>query len=622
MCGISGFIDFNKKIKPEQLNNACNSLQHRGPDDSGVAFFETSEAFVGLGHRRLSILDLSPLGHQPMYSDDKTVVVILNGEIYNFKEIRVELEEKGHRFISNSDTEVIIKAYQQFGISCLNRFIGMFSIAIYDFNFEKIYLIRDRAGVKPLYYYFANGCLLFASELKAFHSFVNFKKDIDEVALSLYFKYGYIKAPYSIFKNTHKLLPGHFAELNLKTQSLQLTLYWNVLDYYDKPAISIDEKEALDQLETLCESAFQYRMVSDVPVGVFLSGGYDSSLLTAILQKNNTSKINTFTIGFKDEAYNEANHAKKVAQYLGTSHNEYYCTTQEAQEIIPSLPFFYDEPFGDSSAIPTILVSRFARQQVTVALSADGGDEIFAGYARYDQLASITKVQKKVPYVVRKVGAKLLLSLPGISMRQRKIAVLLTQKNLLTTGDLLSEHFLTADMQRLMQEQSLHNVPLNAIDSIPDYGFINTLLAADYKTYMPDDILTKVDRATMSVGLEGREPLLDHRIIEWAAQLPPELKYNKGKKKYLLKQLTHKYLPVEIMKRPKMGFGIPFGDWLKGNLKPLLLETVNKESLSNQNVLNKEYVLKLMDDYFAGKEKDDWQIWLIFIFMLWWKEWM
>ena len=491
MCGICGFIDFNKKVTREQLKASSDSILYRGPDDGGIAFFETTEAFIGLGHRRLAILDLSPLGHQPMFSDDGSVIIILNGEIYNFKEIRNELESKGHHFKSNSDTEVIIEAYLQFGIDCLRRFIGMFAIVIYDANLQKVFLIRDRPGVKPLYYYFADGCLLFASELKAFHQFPNFKKEIDLDAVSLYFKYGYIKAPYSIFKNAHKLLPGYFATLNLTDQSLQLTQYWNLLDYYDKPAIKINEQEALDHLETLCTSAFQYRMVSDVPVGVFLSGGYDSSLLAAILQKNNTTKINTFTIGFKDEAFNEANHAKNVAEYLGTNHNEYYCTTKEAQLIIPSLPFFYDEPFGDSSAIPTMLVSRFAREQVTVALSADGGDEIFAGYGRYDQLASINKVQKRLPQIVRRGGAKLLLSLPGISMRQRKIAALLTQKELLTTSDLLSEHFLTTDLQQLIQAYSAHDIPLNDVNSIPDYGFINTLLAADYKTYMPDDILTK-----------------------------------------------------------------------------------------------------------------------------------
>ena len=621
MCGICGFIDFNKELTRSQLVNACDSIAHRGPDDKDTAFFETTEALIGLGHRRLAILDLSPLGHQPMYSDDKSVVVIFNGEIYNFKEIRETLEKKGHFFLSNSDTEVIIKAYQQFGTACIDLFIGMFAIVIYDTKQQKVFLIRDRPGVKPLYYYFADGCLLFASELKAFHKFPNFKKEIDDTAVSLYFKYGYIKAPYSIFKNTHKLLPGYFAVLDLKSQLLEETQYWSVLDYYTKPAIAIDEKEAVDELEKLCTSAFQYRMVSDVPVGVFLSGGYDSSLLAAILQKNTINKIKTFTIGFKDEQFNEANHAKNVAKHLGTDHTEYYCTTKEAQEIIPSLPYFYDEPFGDSSAIPTILVSRFAREHVTVALSADGGDEIFAGYGRYDKLARINKVQK-LPYFVKKVGAQLLFSLPGGSMRHKKIAALLIEKDLLTTSDLVSTHFLKNDLQQLIQTYSLHDNALNEINSIPDFGFINTLLAADYKTYMADDILTKIDRATMCVGLEGREPFLDHRIIEWAARLPAELKYKNGNKKFLLKQLTHKFLPFEIMDRPKMGFGIPFGNWLKGDLKELLFATINEEILSQQNVLNKKYVLDLLDDYISGKVKDDWQVWLIFMFLLWWKEWM
>ena len=623
MCGISGFVDFNKKITGNELKVACDSIKHRGPDDGDTAFFETSEAFIGLGHRRLAILDLSPLGHQPMYSEDKSVVIIFNGEVYNFKEIRAGLQKKGHHFLSNSDTEVIIKAYQEYGTDFISSFIGMFSIVLYDVTLQKVFFIRDRAGVKPFYYYFADGCLLFASELKVFHQYKNFKKEINEVGVSLYFKYGYIKAPYSIFKNTHKLLPGHFATLNLKDQSLKIIQYWNVLDYYNKPSITINEKEALEQLETLCTSAFQYRMVSDVPVGVFLSGGYDSSLLTAILQKNSSNKIKTFTIGFEDAAFNEAEHAKNVAKHLGTEHNEYYCTTKEAQEIIPSLPFFYDEPFGDSSAIPTILVSRFARKQVTVALSADGGDELFAGYSRYDKLVKINTVQKLLPSFIKNTASNLILAAPGTNMKHRKIAALLKATNLLAISDLLSTNFLDDDLQKLLKKTSIiSGSSLNDINSIPNLGIINTLLAADYKTYLADDILTKVDRATMSVGLEGREPFLDHRIIEWAAQLPVELKYNNGNKKYLVKQLTHQFLPENMMNRPKMGFGIPFGKWLKGDLKTLFMEVVNEEYLNKQNILNTDYVLKLKEEFLNGRNNNDWQMWLIFMFLLWWKEWM
>jgi asparagine synthase (glutamine-hydrolysing) len=623
MCGIAGFVDFNKKITQQDLVNAANTLQHRGPDDSGIAVFDSVFAGIGLGHRRLSILDLSPLGHQPMYSDDKQVIIILNGEVYNFKEIRKELEQKGHRFQSNSDTEVIIEAYRQFGIDCLQRFIGMFSFVLYDTTVQKIFLVRDRAGVKPLYYYFADGCLLFASELKAFHQFPNFKKEIDHTALSLYFKYGYIRAPYSIFNNTHKLLPGHYAELNLQNQQLQLHKYWDVLDYYEKPTININEHEAIEHLDELCTSAFQYRMISDVPVGVFLSGGYDSSLVAAILQKNSTNKIKTFTIGFKDDKYNEANHAKQVAGHLGTDHHEYYCTTKEAQDIIPALPFFYDEPLGDSSAIPTILVSRLARQQVTVALSADGGDEIFAGYNRYDQLVQIKKITGRLPSFVRIGTASLLKSLPGISQKHQKIADILASDGLVITNDILSRHFIKKELQQLLKERPINDTLLIDAGAVPQsIDFINTILGIDYKTYMVDDILTKVDRATMSVGLEGREPFLDQRIIEWAAQLPPRLKYNKGGKKYLLKQLAHQYLPEKIMNRPKMGFGIPFGNWLKGDLKELVLQTITEENLLIQGLFNQQYVLKLRDDFLSGKKNNDWQLWLIFIFQLWWKEWM
>ena len=622
MCGLSGFVDFNKKITHAELEISCNSIAHRGPDDSDAVVFNTPYAIVGLGHRRLAILDLSPLGHQPMYSNDRSVIIILNGEIYNFKEIRLELAQYGHQFLSHSDTEVVLKAYQQFGMDCLSKFIGMFSIVIYDTTLQKVFLIRDRAGVKPLYYYFADGCLLFASELKAFHQYPKFKKKIDPVAVSLYFKYGYIKAPYSIFKNTHKLLPGYFATLNLTDQSLQLAQYWNVLDYYQKPAIAVTEAEAIKQLDQLCTSAFQYRMVSDVPVGVFLSGGYDSSLLAAVLQKNTTNKIKTFTIGFEDAVYNEAHHAKKVAAHLGTDHQEYYCTTKEAQEIIPTLPFFYDEPFGDSSAIPTMLVSRFARQQVTVALSADGGDELFAGYSRYNKLEKIYKLQQLLPSFIKKAAGGLLASIPGTSMRQQKMGMLLQAESLVAASDLLSANFLNTDLKKLISAPALHKVSLNDINSIAGLDFINTLLAADYKTYLPDDILTKVDRATMSVGLEGREPLLDHRIIEWAAQLPSNLKYNKGNKKFLLKQLVHQYLPEAIMNRPKMGFAIPYGHWLRNDLKDLFLATVNKETLDKQNILNTDYVLGLRDAFLAKKNNNDWQIWLIFMFLLWWNEWM
>jgi asparagine synthase (glutamine-hydrolysing) len=623
MCGITGFVDFQKNTSQTHLKNACNTLHHRGPDDQGVVILNASSANIGLGHQRLSILDISSLGHQPMFNEDKSIAIVLNGEIYNFMEIRKDLEAIGHRFRSNSDTEVAICAYEVYGMKCLDRFIGMFSIALYDANKQRFFMARDRAGVKPIYYQYKDGCLLFASELKALHQYPSFKKEINNEAVSLFFRYGYIKAPHCIFKDTNKLMPGHFAELNMNTGHLELHKYWDVLDYYNKPTIEIAEDDALKELDKLCTSAFQYRMVSDVPVGVFLSGGYDSSLVTAILQKNSTNKIKTFTIGFFEEKYNEANYAKKVAEYLGTDHHEYYCTTKEAQEIIPDLPFYYDEPFGDSSAIPTILVSRFARQQVTVALSADGGDEIFAGYKRYDQLTMVKKIRQLSPRFMTKLMAHALQLAPGQNAKLKKIAKVVGSKTEAAMNDELSRYYSGRELQTILSTSSVSDPLLIDESVLPgDADFINTLLAADYKTYLVDDILTKVDRATMSVGLEGREPFLDQRIIEYAAQLPSSLKYNKGNKKYLLKKLTHQYLPPEIMDRPKMGFSLPLNKWFRGDLKEYLYTYINRDAISQHGLVDGVYAEKIRDHFIAGKTGYETQIWLLLMFQLWWEKWM
>ena len=623
MCGITGFVDFHKRTEKKHLENACDTLVHRGPDDQGIAVFTGMHYHAGLGHRRLSILDITSLGHQPMYNDDKSIAIILNGEVYNFMEIRTDLEKRGHSFHSHSDTEVIIKAYQEYGIHCLNQFIGMFSIALIDMSKNKFFLVRDRTGVKPLYYSFSNECLLFGSELKAFHQYPTFRKEIDINAVSLFFKYGYIKAPYSIFKGTSKLLPGNYIELDLVSKKFQIHQYWNVLEYYDKNSISIEEPDALMHLDKLLNSAFQYRMVSDVPVGVFLSGGYDSSLVAAILQKNSNQKIKTFTIGFHEDKYNEAHYAKNVATYLGTDHHEYYCTTKEAQGIIPTLPYYFDEPFGDSSAIPTILVSKFAREQVTVALSADGGDEIFAGYSRYDQLTQISKYKRMVPGMVSKMVALSLQSSPGKNARLKKIGKVIAAGTDAEMSDELSRYFSGKELKNLLTDLP-QTEPL-LIDSavLPARAdFMNSLLAADYKTYLADDILVKVDRASMSVGLEGREPFLDHRIIEWAAQLSSSLKYNGGNKKYLLKKLAHQYLPYEMMNRPKMGFSLPLNQWFRGDLKPYLYEYINQSSVRDSGVIDAAKAVKIRDHFIAGKTGYDTQIWLLLMFQMWWEKWM
>ncbi len=349
MCGIAGFCDFSKKSSNDILKSMTDVLHHRGPDDSGYFWDESEYSQIALGHRRLSILDLSAHGHQPMSFEHLDIV--FNGEVYNFKEIKKELLELGYDFYSDSDTEVILKSYHQWGIKAVDRFNGMFAITIYDKKTNQLIFIRDRAGVKPFYYYKKDSLILFSSELKSFHKHPNFQKEINKSSLSLYLQFGYIPEPHSIFKNCYKLRAGHYVEIDLKSQNFKEIKYWDVVDFYNKPKLDISQNEAIERTEELLKSSFEYRMVSDVPVGVFLSGGYDSSVVTAILQSGRSEKLNTFTIGFKEKGFDEAPYAKEVAKYLGTNHTEYYCTQKDALEIIPKLCELYDEPFGDSSAI-------------------------------------------------------------------------------------------------------------------------------------------------------------------------------------------------------------------------------------------------------------------------------
>jgi asparagine synthase (glutamine-hydrolyzing) len=631
MCGLTGFCDFNKKLNLTSCRNATNVLKHRGPDNGNQELFDLPHVSIGLGHRRLSILDLSVNGNQPMYSENKSIAIILNGEIYNFSEIRKSLEVLGYKFNSNSDTEVIIKAYEEWGIQAVQKFIGMFAFVLVDLKKNMVYLLRDRPGVKPMYYYYKEDCILFASELKALHQYENFKKEIDHAGINFFFKYGYIPAPHTIFKNTYKLTPGNYLQINLLTKQVQKHEYWNVADHYNKPKLDISEREAEEHTEKLFTSAFEYRMVSDVPVGVFLSGGYDSSVVTAILQKNSSKKIKTFTIGFHEKKYNEAPYAKQVARYLGTEHNEYYCTTREAQDIFPLLADIYDEPFGDSSAIPTILVSRFARKQVTVALSADGGDEIFAGYNRYPQLNTINRARSMLPGILRSAISNILPAIPfkhlpllnKKSMAFSKLEEILTSDDLNSIADTLSKHYTDKELINLLPAFNPDIKLYNDVPSVNNENdFINTLLALDYKTYMVDDILTKVDRATMSVALEGREPLLDHRIIEFVAQLPSELKYRQGVKKYLLKKIAHKYIPENLLNRPKSGFGLPVYEWFKNDLKDYLFYYINEKELAKHNLINTKYAIKIRDEFISGKNREETQIWMLLMFQMWWDRWM
>ncbi|MFM9027791.1 MAG: asparagine synthase (glutamine-hydrolyzing), partial [Bacteroidota bacterium] len=420
MCGLAGFIDFSNSSDMGHLKRMVQPIHHRGPDDEGLELLKLSKATVGLGFRRLSIIDLSTSGHQPMFNPADRCWITFNGEVYNFEEVKEELLGLGHSFVSESDTEVILKSYQQWGIACVDRFRGMFAIVLLDPTNDAMYLVRDRAGVKPLYYYKKGSYLLFGSELKSFHQHPGFKKELDPDATSLYFRFGYVPAPHCIFKDAFKVKPGHFLKVDLKDGTIDEKSYWNAFDAYNHPRTTVSYEDALEKTEAVLSDAFRLRMVSDVPVGLFLSGGYDSTCVAALLQKEAMMPLNTYTIGFEEKSFNEADHARQVASHLGTNHHEHICTHKEALDIVPALAEIYDEPFGDSSAVPTILVSRFARHHVKVALSADAGDELFAGYPRHAKnIRQLTRLSFVPGFVSKSIGGLLPRSIPSMVKADR-----------------------------------------------------------------------------------------------------------------------------------------------------------------------------------------------------------
>lgn len=633
MCGISGFIDFNRGSSDVQLKNMTDSLYHRGPDGSGYEFLQTNKYQLGLGHRRLSIIDLSETGKQPMKFEH--LWITFNGEIYNYKEVKAELIALNHQFLGHSDTEVILHAFDQWGVSCIDKFIGMFVFVIYDIKHENLICVRDRAGVKPFFYYWKDGLFLFSSELKAFHQHPQFKKEINTDAVAAYMQFGNVPTPYCIFNNCHKLKPGHYLKFSLLTTDFSLHKYWDVYDAYNKPKLNISFEEAKTETEKILKSAFDYRMVSDVPVGVFLSGGYDSACVTALLQKDRNDKLKTFTIAVPDIGLNEAPYAKDVAAHLGTEHFEYECTQKEALGLIDDLPYYYDEPFADSSAIPTTLVCKMARQQVTVALSADAGDEIFAGYNRYDYLMKYGKRLNQLPDFIRKGASQMMnvISADKIPVlrnkynfhnRYEKLKGLLNDpspKNMMLN---LSTQFDEKSIAKLMMS-NIHNLDTAYLSNALKEGFYSPLaymMAIDYQTYLLDDILQKVDRASMTVSLEGREPFLDHRIIEWAARLPDNYKYYNGSKKYILKEIVHQYIPKQLMDRPKMGFAIPIENWLMNDLKEKVLYYLDEQKIENQNIFERSAVQKLKMDFYSGKKEYANKIWCLLMFQMWYEKWM
>jgi len=637
MCGLVGFTSSSRK--DAVLREMLNIQSYRGPDDRG--YFVDNDTSVHLGHNRLSVQDLSSNGHQPFISNCENYILVFNGEIYNYKEIRHDLIDLGYVFLSGSDTEVVLYSYKEWGIKCLNRFIGMFAFVIMDKVQGKLILSRDRAGVKPLYYYSNGEDFAFSSELKSFTKFDNFKQVINKDILPYYFQFSYIPAPHTIYNNCFKLKPGHFIEYDLDSHHYSIHKYWDITDFYLMDKFDKNEDQIIQEVSEILESSFKYRMISDVDVGVFLSGGFDSSLTAASTQGECNKPINTFTIGFHDKQYNEANHAKRIAGYLSTNHTEYYCTEADMLGFIKSLPFYWDEPFADESALPTVIVSRLAKKDVTVALSADGGDEIFCGYSKYFAINKLFKVKKNhianlvLKFLITNIPPRLIYNLNNIlpfSLRQTDIEVKFNKFKSLINSEELEDAFIRAsssvspDCLRKILKNGVYNTfektEFNEFSRLKDLDSLDQMMVIDYKTFLPDDVLCKVDRASMSVSLEGREPLLDHRIAEYMARVPSAMKYKKGIGKYILKQILYKYIPKNIVDKPKSGFSVPIKKWLLGDLKGLAIESLESKALEKDDIFHVEALKLIVDELKAGQLKSPALVWNIVMYVLWRNEWI
>ncbi len=626
MCGLAGFISVEHSNLKDSLISMINTLAHRGPDDQDIWL----EAGVGLAHRRLSILDLSPDGRQPMLSPSGRYVIVYNGEVYNFQEIRSQLS--GIAWRGHSDTEVILAAIEAWGLeAALQKFIGMFAFALWDKHTSTLHLVRDRLGIKPLYYGWSGKNFLFGSELKALAAWPDFKEAINRNALALFLRHNYVPAPNSIYDNIYKLPQGHFISIRADDINPQPKAYWSAQNVIETAtAFNGSSEEAMEQLELLLKDAIRLRMISDVPLGAFLSGGIDSSTVVALMQSISSNSVRTFSIGFNEDGYNEAQHAKEVARHLQTEHTEYYVTANEAMEVIPKLPTIYDEPFAASSQIPMYLVSQLAKQDVTVALSGDGGDELFAGYNRYIWANDIWNKSRRSPRYLRQAIAAVIKSLPPHAWDRffklfafkhalptdkiYKIANILGSK---TDNDVyrnLVSHW--DDVQSVVlgvKENNLNNY-LNA-DSLPN--FTERMMFLDLMTYLPDEVLVKVDRATMATGLEARVPLLDHRVVEFAWQLPLSFKLNHGQGKYLLRQILYRYVPKQLIERPKMGFSVPIDKWLRSSLRDWAEELLNPERLKAEGFFNESVIQKKWIEHVSGKRNWHNQLWGILMFQAW-----
>lgn len=625
MCGICGYIR-RREVTPGQFKRMNDTMYHRGPNDSGEEVYPLAGGYqIGFAQRRLSIMDLSMLGHQPMHAADGRVVVVYNGEIYNFRELREELAD--YPFRSNCDTEVIIAAYLKWGVSCVNRFDGMFAIALFDREEEAVYLIRDRIGKKPLYYWYEHEELVFASELKPIMACPDFRAEVDRGVLSRYLYQQYINAPESVYENVYKLAPG--AVLKFQNGQIHTWNYWSVRAAYERAAKDPVKsyEEAKEQLKALLERAVSLRMIADVPLGTFLSGGYDSSLVTAMAQAHASGPVKTFSIGFHEESYNEAPYARAVADYLGTAHTELMIGETDMLQMVESIPKYYDEPFADSSQIPTMLVCKLAREQVTVALSGDGGDEFYCGYNIYEKVAQAQKLDRLGGLVHSLCG------LPGVrrlcpeSKLPFKARVIAGNRDRETKTQFGAGNYpgIAREMVgRLPSEKRMLPVhyPVESAYPVSDWQICRMLL--DMDTYLPGDILCKMDRASMKYSLEARCPILDPDVMDFSFRIPHSYKYAAGDKKHILKEIAYDFMPRELLERPKKGFGVPLDKWLRGPLKEQLLYYAGHELLKRQNLFDEPYVSKMVERYLETGDRGrgtgenySGLIWSFFVFQQW-----
>lgn len=593
MCGICGFVS-KQNISLEQLKKMNDTMYHRGPDDSGEEIFPMKNGYsIGLAQRRLSILDLSPLGHQPMHSKDGRISVVYNGEIYNFQEIKAQLSD--YPFISTCDTEVIIAAYLKWGIDCVDRFNGMFAICLYDRETEDVYLVRDRIGKKPLYYELDGGNLVFASELKPLMAREGFQKKIRTEVLSRYLFQQYINAPDSVFENVYKLEPGSI--LRFRYGEVKTWKYWDIKEVYHRMQQNpvTDFAQAKAELKELLNKSVTSRMIADVPLGAFLSGGYDSSLMTAIAQANSSEPVKTFSIGFHEERYNEALYAKEVAKHLGTNHTELYISEKEMFEMVESIPQYYDEPFADSSQIPSMLVSKLAKEDVTVVLSGDGGDEFFCGYNIYE---NVWQAQMLDGLGGMAHGICNLPGLKQIGLEKKlpfRVRVIAGNRNKETKTQFGADNYITCANDMVLGDGISCHYEIESGYGVSSWQIRRMLL--DMDTYLPGDILCKVDRASMKYSLEARCPILDRDVMEYSFRIVHNLKYDKGNKKRILKDIAYDYIPRELLDRPKVGFGVPLDKWLRGPLKEQLLDMCNRDYLKKQGVFDADFVANLVENY-------------------------